>query len=79
MVTGKAGKSGYGSASTAEDVTNSIDAKHLTAIITGSSFLFHLISFTNRERNNKTNPLWPWRKLSYVSRDVIDFSIPPKG
>ncbi|KAJ4891836.1 NAD(P)-binding Rossmann-fold superfamily protein [Raphanus sativus] len=37
MVTGKAGKSGFGSASTAEDVTHSIDAKHLTAIITGGT------------------------------------------
>ncbi|CAN8284909.1 unnamed protein product [Cochlearia groenlandica] len=37
MVTGKAGKSGFGSASTAEDVTNSIDANHLTAIVTGGT------------------------------------------
>uniref|UniRef100_A0A1J3E498 Short-chain dehydrogenase TIC 32, chloroplastic n=1 Tax=Noccaea caerulescens TaxID=107243 RepID=A0A1J3E498_NOCCA len=37
MVTGKPGKSGYGSASTAEDVTQSIDANHLTAIITGGT------------------------------------------
>lgn len=37
MVTGKAGKSGFGSASTAEDVTQSIDANHLTAIITGGT------------------------------------------
>ncbi|KAF2538268.1 hypothetical protein F2Q68_00019026 [Brassica cretica] len=34
MVTGKAGKSGFGSASTAEDVTQSIDANHLTVIVT---------------------------------------------
>ncbi|KAL0665254.1 hypothetical protein Bca4012_102092 [Brassica carinata] len=37
MVTGKAGKSGFGSASTAEDVTQSIDANHLTAIVTGGT------------------------------------------
>ncbi|KFK36643.1 hypothetical protein AALP_AA4G151300 [Arabis alpina] len=37
MVTGKAGKSGFGSASTAEDVTHGIDANHLTAIITGGT------------------------------------------
>ncbi|CAA7052269.1 unnamed protein product [Microthlaspi erraticum] len=37
MVTGKPGKSGFGSASTAEDVTHSIDANHLTAIITGGT------------------------------------------
>lgn len=42
MVTGKPGKSGFGSASTAEDVTHSIDANHLTAIITGSLFFFSL-------------------------------------
>lgn len=40
MVTGKAGKSGFGSASTAEDVTQSIDANHLTVIVTGSFFSF---------------------------------------
>lgn len=45
MVTGKAGKSGFGSASTAEDVTQSIDANHLTAIITGSFFLFLISSY----------------------------------
>lgn len=39
VMTGKKGKSGFGSASTAEDVTHSIDASHLTAIITGS-FIF---------------------------------------
>ncbi|CAF1716769.1 hypothetical protein HID58_084840 [Brassica napus] len=37
MVTGKAGKSGFGSASTAEDVTQSIDANHLTVIVTGGT------------------------------------------
>jgi hypothetical protein len=39
VMTGKKGKSGFGSASTAEDVTQAIDASHLTAIITGS-FIF---------------------------------------
>ncbi|CAN8287366.1 unnamed protein product [Cochlearia groenlandica] len=37
MMTGKAGKSGYGSASTSEYVTHSIDATPLTAIITGGT------------------------------------------
>ncbi|CAE6035128.1 unnamed protein product [Arabidopsis arenosa] len=37
VMTGKKGKSGFGSASTAEDVTHSIDASHLTAIITGGT------------------------------------------
>jgi len=35
LVTGKAGPSGFGSASTAEQVTQGIDAANLTAIITG--------------------------------------------
>ncbi|XP_010543328.1 PREDICTED: short-chain dehydrogenase TIC 32, chloroplastic-like isoform X2 [Tarenaya hassleriana] len=35
LVTGRRGASGFGSASTAEEVTQGIDASHLTAIITG--------------------------------------------
>ncbi|XP_010558313.1 PREDICTED: short-chain dehydrogenase TIC 32, chloroplastic [Tarenaya hassleriana] len=37
LVTGRRGASGFGSASTAEEVTQGIDASHLTAIITGGS------------------------------------------
>lgn len=36
LITGRRGPSGFGSASTAEDVTQGIDASHLTAIITGA-------------------------------------------
>jgi len=41
LVTGRPGPSGFGSASTAEQVTQGIDASNLTAIITGqfSQFL----------------------------------------
>jgi len=35
LVTGMAGPSGFGSASTAEQVTEGVDASNLTAIITG--------------------------------------------
>lgn len=47
LVTGRPGASGFGSASTAEQVTEGIDAKNLTAIVTGklheySSSLFLL-------------------------------------
>ncbi|GFP98363.1 short-chain dehydrogenase tic 32 chloroplastic [Phtheirospermum japonicum] len=37
LMTGKAGRSGFGSASTAEQVTQGIDATNLTAIITGGA------------------------------------------
>ncbi|CAH2074445.1 unnamed protein product [Thlaspi arvense] len=37
LITGKRGPSGFGSASTAEEVTQGIDATHLTAIITGGT------------------------------------------
>ncbi|RWV98675.1 hypothetical protein GW17_00038457 [Ensete ventricosum] len=37
LVTGLPGPSGFGSASTAEQVTDGIDASHLTVIITGAS------------------------------------------
>ena len=37
LVTGKAGPSGFGSASTAEQVTDGIDASNLTAIVTGQT------------------------------------------
>ncbi|KAJ4851169.1 Short-chain dehydrogenase TIC 32 B, chloroplastic [Turnera subulata] len=37
LVTGRPGRSGFGSASTAEEVTAGIDASHLTAIITGGA------------------------------------------
>lgn len=36
-LTGKRGRSGFGSASTAEQVTAGIDATNLTAIVTGIS------------------------------------------
>ena len=36
LITGRRGPSGFGSASTAEEVTKGIDATHLTAIITGT-------------------------------------------
>lgn len=36
LITGRRGPSGFGSASTAEEVTLGIDATNLTAIITGS-------------------------------------------
>jgi len=44
LVTGRPGPSGFGSASTAEQVTQGIDASNLTAIITGQ-FLLCNISF----------------------------------
>ncbi|OVA18309.1 Short-chain dehydrogenase/reductase SDR [Macleaya cordata] len=37
LITGKAGPSGFGSASTAEQVTEGIDATNLTAIVTGGA------------------------------------------
>lgn len=42
LITGRKGPSGFGSASTAEEVTQGIDASHLTAIITGT----HTYTFT---------------------------------
>lgn len=41
LVTGRAGPSGFGSASTAEQVTQGIDGSNLTAIITGQFLQFH--------------------------------------
>ncbi|MFS7927091.1 putative very-long-chain 3-oxoacyl-CoA reductase [Helianthus anomalus] len=35
LITGLAGPSGFGSATTAEQVTEGIDASHLTLVITG--------------------------------------------
>ena len=60
MVTGKAGKSGFGSASTAEDVTQSIDANHLTAIVTGSFFflsnlILHFLQIVKAIMLNRMN------------------------
>jgi retinol dehydrogenase-12 len=37
LITGKAGASGFGSASTAEQVTDGVDASRLTVIITGGA------------------------------------------
>lgn len=37
LITGRAGPSGFGSGSTAEQVTEGIDASHLTAIVTGGA------------------------------------------
>ncbi|RLM93796.1 short-chain dehydrogenase TIC 32, chloroplastic-like [Panicum miliaceum] len=37
IMTGKAGASGFGSASTAEQVTDGVDASHLTVVITGGA------------------------------------------
>ncbi|CAA6661762.1 unnamed protein product [Spirodela intermedia] len=37
LITGRRGPSGFGSASTAEDVTQDVDASHLTVIVTGDS------------------------------------------
>lgn len=39
LVTGRPGLSGFGSASTAEEVTQGIDGSNLTAIITGHSLI----------------------------------------
>jgi len=36
LITGKAGASGFGSASTAEQVTDGVDASRLTVVITGN-------------------------------------------
>ena len=44
LITGKPGPSGFGSASTAEQVTEGIDASHLTAIVTGQFFFFPFLS-----------------------------------
>lgn len=41
LVTGWAGPSGFGSASTSEQVTEGIDASKLTAIITGHCSLLY--------------------------------------
>lgn len=41
LITGRAGPSGFGSASTAEKVTEGINGSNLTAIITG---IFHFTS-----------------------------------
>lgn len=40
LMTGMAGPSGFGSASTAEQVTDGIDASNLTAIVTGNHNIF---------------------------------------
>jgi len=40
LVTGRPGTSGFGSASTAEQVTQGIDASNLTVLITGICLLF---------------------------------------
>jgi len=40
LVTGRPGTSGFGSASTAEQVTQGIDASNLTVLITGICMLF---------------------------------------
>jgi retinol dehydrogenase-12 len=48
LITGRAGPSGFGSASTAEQVTAGIDASNLTAIVTGQlsiSFFSSLFPF----------------------------------
>ncbi|WCJ28277.1 NAD(P)-binding Rossmann-fold superfamily protein [Euphorbia peplus] len=37
LITGRAGPSGFGSASTAEEVTHGVDASNLTAIVTGGA------------------------------------------
>ncbi|CAA7398133.1 unnamed protein product [Spirodela intermedia] len=37
LITGRRGPSGFGSASTAEDVTQDVDASHLTVIVTGGA------------------------------------------
>ena len=39
LITGKAGASGFGSASTAEQVTDGVDASHLTVVITGNPLI----------------------------------------
>lgn len=39
LMTGMAGASGFGSASTAEQVTDGIDASNLTVIVTGNHIL----------------------------------------
>ena len=39
LVTGRPGPSGFGSASTSEQVSQGIDASNLTAIVTGELFL----------------------------------------
>jgi retinol dehydrogenase 12 len=39
LITGKAGASGFGSASTAEQVTDGVDASRLTVIITGNPLI----------------------------------------
>lgn len=41
LITGRRGPSGFGSATSAEEVTQGIDATHLTAIITGSYIYVH--------------------------------------
>jgi hypothetical protein len=43
LITGKAGASGFGSASTAEQVTAGVDASAITVVVTG-----------NRRRSNQT-------------------------
>ena len=44
LITGRPGPSGFGSATTAEEVTEGIDASNLTAIITGL-FAFQISVF----------------------------------
>lgn len=39
LITGKAGASGFGSSSTAEQVTDGVDASRLTVVITGTPLL----------------------------------------
>ena len=44
LISGRAGRSGFGSASTAEQVTEGIDDSKLTAIVTGQlCFSFHIL------------------------------------
>ena len=50
-ITGRPGPTGFGSASTAEQVTEGVDASNLTAIVTGqlcSAFLFPYACFLHR-------------------------------
>jgi hypothetical protein len=39
LITGKAGPSGFGSSSTAEQVTDGVDASRLTVVITGNPLI----------------------------------------
>lgn len=72
LMTGTPGPSGFGSASTAEQVTEGIDASNLTAIVTGNNtrvfdlFVFFLVP-SLMTSDSYMNPPPPHQFTSFIS------------